>query len=92
MFDIFKKKKPVEYRSNDYYWHTADGRDIQITDLTDDHLINILKYGMCLNRVPFIILKELADRKLLPTISDEIQPRPGYKTPQQLHDDVKLVD
>lgn len=92
MFKFFKKKKP-EVPSNKYnYWHTADGRTIPISELTDDHLINIVKYSLMQHRLPIVIINELYERGLLPVIAADIKPRPGFKSPEELYNEFKLVD
>jgi hypothetical protein len=42
--DIHSRMNKILYNSSSVHvWVTEDGREIQIKDLTDDHLVNILK-------------------------------------------------
>lgn len=48
------------------YWTTKDGRKLKITDISDDHLINIRKMLLRKDLHIYEINYELRRRKLLP--------------------------
>lgn len=48
------------------YWTTKDGRKLKITDISDDHLINIHKMLLRKDLHIYEINYELRRRKLLP--------------------------
>lgn len=71
------------------FWTTADGREIPISELTNEHLLNIFKYTFSVNRCPGIqVFAEASRRKLLNHISSFIPTQPGYKSPGELMTEV----
>lgn len=66
-------------------WTTADGRLLQHSDISDDHLMNIVKYCFTMNKLPDRdLLVEAAIRGLLARMGKYLPKRPGYVSPKVL--------
>lgn len=66
-------------------WQSYDGRRVPIEELETTHLVNIVKTFFESNKIPHqAILEELKKRGFLTHLGNEIKPRKGYKSKQEL--------
>lgn len=67
-------------------WHTNKGKTINLVDMTDEHILNIIKFFYSINRhniCPFL-MAEAGYRGLLQVIAKGIKKQTGYKSPKEL--------
>lgn len=70
------------------YWPTADGKRLLVTELTDDHIRNIIKFTFQTNGLAPNVLLEAAGRSILSDIANEIKPGKGFKTREELQEEL----
>lgn len=80
-------KKLYLPKSSDQIWTTREGQKIKVSDLKDDHLLNIQNFLSDRILMYAIISKEVKQRKLKPKLS-KIRKIPGQASLDQWEQDM----